>query len=166
VRDHLLKMYEMTLGDAKKQVADVPCERFAEVPFPGAKHPGWVLGHLALGGAMGAAHLRHPSDPSPACEGVPEAWMKTCMGEPTTDRGSYGTKDDVLGAYESAHEQLSSALRDAGDDVLNAEFPNPEWRSFFPTLGVMAFYMMAHHEGYHLGQLTQWRRAAGFGPAE
>jgi hypothetical protein len=47
--------------------------------------------------------------------------------------------------------------------LLATEFPNPEYRAFFPTIGDAAFYLMAFHEGWHLGQLSTWRRAIGLG---
>lgn len=165
MRDHVLNTYAMTLNTARALVDDVPCERFAELPFDSAKHPGWVLGHLAIAGAMGAAHIREPENPSPEFKGVPSAWMASCMGAPTTDRAAFGTKDELLAALDAAHADFAGRYSAASDDVLNSQFPNPDYRSFFPTIGSGMFYLMAHHEGYHLGQLSMWRRGAGFGPA-
>jgi len=165
MREAVLGSYAMTLNTAHGLVADVPCERFTELPFDGAKHPGWVLGHLAIAGAMGAAHLREPQNPSPSFEGVPAEWMAACMGEPTADRGAYGTKDQLLAALDRAHADFAAGFAAASDETLATEFPNPDYRGFFPTLGAGAFYLLTHHEGYHLGQLSQWRRAAGFAPA-
>lgn len=160
MRSQVIKVYAMTLDDARKQVADVPCERFAELPFEGAKHPGWVLGHLALASGMGLAHLRGEE----GVAGVPEAWSASCMGVPSGERALFGTKDQLLGELERVHKELAQAYQAASDERLATEFPIPDWRSFFPTIGDAEFYLMAHHEGYHLGQLSQWRRAAGFTP--
>ncbi|MBZ0171879.1 MAG: hypothetical protein K8E66_05820 [Phycisphaerales bacterium] len=64
------------------------------------------------------------------------------------------------------HEELATEFESVSGDVLASPFPVEAWRDDFPTLADAAVYVMAHHEGYHLGQITQWRRAAGFGPAE
>ncbi len=162
MKDYLLNTYAMTHGLARNLVADVPCERFAEEPFAGAKHPAWVLGHLTLAGAMGVAYLKDPTNPTPAMEGLPQEWMPLFMGPPLADRGAYPTKDEILGAFDQAHAGFSTAVQHGPEEVFNMIFPNEQWRSFFPTLGSAGFYLMAHHEGYHLGQLSQWRRAAGF----
>ncbi|MEM1183596.1 MAG: DinB family protein [Planctomycetota bacterium] len=165
MRDQILGIYALTLSDAKRLVSDVPCERFAEVTHEASKHPGWVLGHLALASAMGAAHLRDPENPSPEFVGVPTEWQASCMGEPTADRDAFGKKDQLLEVLEAAHDDYTARFKAASDADLEAEFPNPDYRSFFPTQGVAAVYLLAHHEGYHLGQLSQWRRTAGFGAA-
>ncbi|MEM7755328.1 MAG: DinB family protein [Planctomycetota bacterium] len=166
MKDHLLGTYAHTLNIAKALTADVPCERFTELPFEAAKHPGWVLGHLSIASAMTAAHLREPTNPEPAFEHVPAEWMGPCMGETIATRDTYAKKDALLAALESAHADVVDRFAAAGDDVLALEFPKAEYRDFFPTLGACAVYMLGHHEGYHLGQLSQWRRAAGFGKPE
>ncbi len=162
MRNHILKTYAMTLEQAGKLVADVPCERFAEVPYAFAKHPAWVLGHLSMASGMGAAFLEHPDQAEPGMSDVPAAWAETCMGEPSSDRAKFATKDELLAELARIHSVFADRFTNTGDDVLAREFPNPDWRSFFPTIGDAVFYMMTYHEGYHLGQLSQWRRAAGF----
>ncbi|MCB1281804.1 MAG: DinB family protein [Salinibacterium sp.] len=166
MKEQILKTYSMTLDQGRKLVADVPDERFAELPYPGAKHPGWVLGHLCLGSGMGAAYLRHPDQADPGVSDVPANWAESCMGEPSDDRAKFGSKDELLAQFERVHSIFSEEFGKASDALLAAAFPNPDWRSFFPTLGDAVFYLLCYHEGYHLGQLSQWRRAAGFAPVE
>ena len=162
MKDFLLGTYAQTLNMAKTLVADVPCERFAELPFPGAKHPGWVLSHLSIGGAMGDAFLREPENPTPAMEGVPMEWMQSAMGEPEGNRDAFAKKEEIIAALERTHASFSERFAAASDDVLAMPNPSPGFREVFPTIGSGAFYLLGYHEGYHLGQLQQWRRAAGF----
>lgn len=166
MKDHVLKSYAMTLEQATKLVADVPDERFAEVPYPHAKHPAWVLGHLSLASGMGSAILEHPELVEPGLSGVPEAWAETSMGEPSSDRSKFATKDELLAELSRVHGVFAERFTKVSDDVLAREIPNPDWRSFFPTISDAVFYLLTYHEGYHLGQLSQWRRAAGFAAAE
>ncbi len=165
MRQQILRIYGSTLTDAKKLTADVPGDRFAEQPYAGAKHPAWVLGHLSLASGMALDHIRG----NPGGFGsVPEAWAEMGMPgvEVRADRALYAPKDELLATLERAHGELAAAFEAASDETLASPFPIEEWREFFPTIADMAVYVMAHHEGYHLGQLSQWRRAAGFGPAE
>ena len=62
MRQQILRIYGSTLTEAKKLTADVPCERFAELPFDGSKHPAWVIAHIALASGMVLNFLRGESD--------------------------------------------------------------------------------------------------------
>lgn len=163
MRASILSLYASTLDQAQQLVADAPCARLAEVPFEGAKHPAWVLPHLCIASGMVADYLRGKD--GFGC--VPAAWTEVCMpgSECKPDRALYPKKDEVLTTLSAAHAELAETFTNASDEVLAREFPIEDWRSFFPTLGHAAIYVMTHHEPYHLGQVTQWRRAAGLGAA-
>jgi hypothetical protein len=161
MKQQILNLYAMTLGSAEKLMAEVPCERCAELPYADAKHPGWVLSHLALGSGMMVGFLRGENG---SYGSVPAAWAEVGMpGAPILgERGKYATKDELLGAMRSVHEELAALFTEATDEQLARAFPIEEYREFFPTMLDASVYLMAHHEGYHLGQMSQWRRAAGF----
>lgn len=163
MKTQILGLYAYTLAEAEKLVADVPDERFAELPYPNAKHPAWVLTHLSVGSGMLAGCLR--GDPKDLA-GVPASWPELCpAGAPVSgDRAPFASKEELLSTLRSVHESLAGIVEAMPDDELAAEFIVPEWRDFFPTNAVSIAYMLGHHEGYHLGQLSQWRMAAGFGP--
>lgn len=160
MRDHLIGAYGHTLDTARKLIADVECPSCAKLPHAGAKHPAWVLGHLAIAAGMGAELLGKTSP-------VPKGWEAWCgIGtEPGAERAAYPKKAELIGTLERGHEALVAAVRGASDHELDAVLPIPEYRSFFPTTRDAVFYLMSAHENYHLGQLSAWRRAAGMGPA-
>ncbi|WP_428387941.1 DinB family protein [Mucisphaera sp.] len=165
MKTQILGLYAHTLSEAKKLVADVPDERFAELPYLNAKHPAWVLAHLAVGsGMLAGCLLGDPKD----FAGVPASWSE--LGQPggpvSGDRSLFPSKADLLTTLEAVHGTLAGLVETMTEKELAAEFVVPEWRDFFPTNGVAIAYMLGHHEGYHLGQLTQWRMATGFGPPE
>jgi|GEM_PF-361488 len=166
MKQHILGTYAMTLEQARKMVDAVPCERFAEQPFEGSKPAAWVLTHLCLGSGMMVGYFDNPTSADAGLGGVPEAWAPIAMpgSEVSYDRGIYATKDVLLAELERIHTELASRMENASPELLATEFPHPEYRAFFPTIGSAAFYLMAYHEGYHLGQLSAWRRGAGFGP--
>ena len=163
MRTQVLNIYAMTLDASQKLMTDIPCERCAELPFDSAKHPGWVLGHLSIASGMIAAYLGGEEGIS----GVPEDWMKSCApGVPiTADRGQFGTRDQLMSEMVRVHALAAERFGNVSDADLAKPFPNPDYRAFWPTLADGAFYLLAYHEGYHLGQLSSWRRAVGFGPA-
>ncbi|MFG0306009.1 MAG: DinB family protein [Phycisphaerales bacterium JB040] len=166
MKQHVLSTYAMTLDQARKLVDGVPCERCAEEPFEGAKHPAWVLTHLCLGSGMMIGYFESPDNPQPGLGGVPADWAPIAMpgSDVAYDRATYPKKDNLLTELARAHTELVKRFEAASPELLAAEFPHPEYRAFFPTIGAAAFYLMAYHEGYHLGQLSGWRRAAGFPP--
>lgn len=167
MRAHLLKTFAGTLDQARTLVADVPCERFSELPHPGAKHPGWVIGHLCVGAGFAAAILgEDPEDFTTVC-GVPERVMgATGPGStPEPDRDTYPTKDELLAEFERIHGMAAARLEAIDEARLSDPLPMEEYRAFWPTIGDAAFYLLATHEPYHLGQLSVWRRAAGMDAA-
>jgi hypothetical protein len=167
MRAHVLKAFAGSLDQARSLVADVPCERFAELPHPGAKHPGWILGHLCVGSGFAAAILgTDPADFATVC-GVPEKMLSgTGPGStPGTERDAYATKDELLAELGRLHALAATRLEAIDEDRLAAPLPMEEYRDFWPTIGDAAFYLMGTHEPYHLGQLSVWRRAAGLDAA-
>lgn len=163
-RDQILATYARTLADAKRLAGDVPDDRFAELPFTGAKHPAWVLSHLCVASGMAAAFLSNDATDHGGMSGIdPEIAAKSGPGSaPEADRALYVSKDVLLSELERVHGLADERLRAIDDAALAAEFPLEDYRAFWPTTGDAAVYMLGYHEGYHLGQLSQWRTAAGF----
>lgn len=164
MKQPILNVYAMTLDTALRLVDGVPDERFAELPHEGAKHPAWVLSHLTVAGGMGAALLSDQPEEYSGLSGVPAAWAEVSApgSELVADRAAYGSKDELVAELRRVHELYSERFASASESHLNSELPKPEYRSFFPKRIDCAVYMMAHHEGYHLGQLSSWRRAMGY----
>ena len=165
MRQQILNTYAMTLDTAKKLVADVEDPDFAKPAFDEAKHPAWTLSHLAIASGMAAAFLDPRAGDGPM-GGVPDAWAKVSAPgvSITNERDAYATKPELLGELERVHALASDRFANASDAHFASPFPNPDYRAFWPTVGDGAFYMLAYHEGWHLGQLSQWRRATGYPP--
>lgn len=165
MRQQILSTYAMTLDTAKELVADVDCADLARPAYDEAKHPAWTLSHLAIASGMAAVFL-DPSAGDGPIGGVPESWMAaSAPGVPiTNDRNAYAKKDVLLAELERVHALASERFTNVSDELLASEFPHPDYRAFWPTVGDGAFYMLAYHEGWHLGQMSQWRRATGYPP--
>lgn len=165
MRTQILSTYAMTLDTARKLVADVECADCAKPVYDEAKHPAWTLSHLSIASGMTAAFLDPAAGAGPL-GGVPEAWAEVSAPgvSITNERDRFAKKDDLLAELERTHAIVAHLFENVSEEHLASVFPIPDYRAFWPTVGDGAFYMMAYHEGWHLGQLSQWRRAAGYPP--
>lgn len=159
MKDHVLKAFSHTMQDAEKLVADVACDACADTAHNIEKHPAWVLAHLTVGAQYVSVILGKRDKPD-------EALAKAAApGTPVSaNRADYPTKDELLAGFKAAHAEASEAFAAASDEHLASELPMPEYREFWPTIADAMFYMMVRHEPFHLGQLTQWRKATGRAP--
>ena len=151
--------YARTLDYARRLVADVPPGRMACAPAAGMNHPSWVLGHLTWAGGFTAALLGVPPV-------VPDGWedLFSNAGRPVADVAAYPDKAVLLSALEATHAATAPALLAATDEQFAAVLPMEDFRRVFPTVGDAIVYLVAAHEGIHLGQLSAWRRVLGLPP--
>jgi hypothetical protein len=155
--DETLNSCRLTLDYLRRLVADVSDEDFACQPHGMANHPAWIIGHLtfscqAIGGELGLMPW------------LPDDW-KDRFGtgsQPTADRHVYPTKAELLAALENGRQRLSSRLNALGDAGMAAELPDERYRETFPTLGHAVVHILGGHAAVHVGQLSVWRRAAGY----
>ena len=64
-------------------------------------------------------------------------------------------------AWKQQLERAQKLFAPLNDEQLRMPNPLDSTRTRFPTLGDFACYIMTGHLGYHLGQLSGWRGAAG-----
>lgn len=126
-------------------------------------HPAFIVGHLAtypawLLGMMGA----EPGPAAmPATYGPLFSAKAECVSDPDGTR--YPAKDELVKAFNEAHGRLFSVLREVDDDTLAKPNSSEGMRDMFPTIGMLADFMLGMHAGTHLGQLSAWRRCMGLG---
>ncbi|MFA9478438.1 DinB family protein [Phycisphaerales bacterium AB-hyl4] len=142
---------------ANAQVAELTAEQMVAQPSPNAtmNHPAWVLGHLCVYNSVSSKLLGGEA----LC---PEAWETTFgMGStPQPSADAYPSKQTLLDTFASSTTSAMDALLSASEDALQQ--PAPEvMRDFFPTVGDYVLYDLTAHVGFHLGQLSAWRRAMG-----
>ncbi len=148
----------LTLG--QKLAAGVDAADMALQPTPGVNHPAWILRHLSAYHPVVLDLLagRTPEDPKTHRYGMQSA--------PVPDASEYGAWDDVVAEYRRGGEQVLAALNGLGSDderlaVLLHKMPVERWQEKFPLAGSILSYLLVHHEGFHLGQLSAWRRFRG-----
>lgn len=139
-----------------EQVADVAAPDMVAQPNGIMNHPAWVIGHLTctcqlLGGAIGLPEWL-PSD------------FARCFGTgsvPVADAGLYGTKDNALAMLRDAQSRITHAVGQLDDSRLDEPFPDESYRDVFPSIRHALTQVLVGHTGYHVGQLTLWRKAMG-----
>ena len=128
-------------------------------PKPGTKTSGWLIGHLVVTGDF----ARKLCGRKAIC---PVEWRPLFNpgSTPSTDAATYPSMTELTTAFRDVYADLCDAAARADPETLNAANPYTSARASFPTAGDFAGYLMAGHLGYHLGQVSAWRAAAGFAP--
>lgn len=139
-----------------ESVQDIPDARMAEQPQGNVNHPAWTLSHLNLTAGF-LLQLLDETCP----EFNPADGAKFGPGsKPVPDLSVHASKETLLRQLTQRHTQIDAAVR--AKHATYFDRPTPEnLRQFAPTVGKIAMYLLTAHENYHLGQLMQWRRAAG-----
>ena len=158
MHENILHAYAFNLGYARKLVGDVPDERMAEQPAGIPNHAAWIIGHLA--NTCDFAGQQLGLDPI-----SPNQWAERFGNGsvPVADRSKYPAKAALLKALEDGHARVAEALGKADPKALEAENPVEGLRPAAPTVRDLLTFILTTHEAIHLGQLSAWRRAAGFG---
>lgn len=149
---HLLAFQRNFIG---RLVNDIPEEKMTAQPGGIVNHPAWQLGHLAyaqdqivkwLGGALAL-----------------EAWIPRFgrMSTPLPDRAAYESKQELLRVLDERRGEAARLLKSASADDLAKPVPNPNMVRVFPSIGNLVTFLATTHEGWHLGQIANWRRAMG-----
>jgi hypothetical protein len=154
-----LNSYRLTLDYLRRLVADVPDADLARQPSGVVNHPAWVIGHLtfscqALGGEFGLAAW------------LPQEWEKMfgTGSVATPDRSAYLSKAELLAALADGQARVSDRVTTLGDARMSGVLPDERYRATFPTLGHAVVHVLTSHAAVHVGQVSAWRRAAGYQP--
>ncbi|MEZ6235652.1 MAG: DinB family protein [Phycisphaerales bacterium] len=145
-------------------VEDVPESRMTEQPGGIVNHPAWTLSHLNAYAGFLLSMLEDAGGPTP--DAPPHADAESEMARygygttPVPDPAAYATKRDLLDRFKDRDARLAAVV--AANHA--ATFPKPAPPAFqphCPTIGHLAITLLVAHPPHHLGQLRQWRRAAG-----
>ena len=159
--DYALTVYDFNLAFAEQLLSDIPPERMAEQPLPGMNTPAWIIGHLAM-----------VNDTALPLAGRPVAgrhnWepLFGAGTPPTPGDTPFPTKNELLTELRASHAALAQAVRTIDPALLSQPnpVPFPVVRRSFPTVGEMLAQLLTGHYALHLGQISAWRRAAGWTP--
>lgn len=155
----VLNSYRLTLEYLHRLVADLPDERLARQPHGVVNHPAWIIGHLthsceAIAGELGLSSW------------LPDDWSRQfgTGSVPTADRSAYPAKAELLAALSDAQARVSDRLVVLGEAGMEVPLPDERYRAIFPTVGHAVVHILGGHAAMHEGQVSAWRRAAGYAP--
>ena len=122
--------------------------------------PRWILGHLAIATDF-AAQVAGGRRLCPA------AWHKA-FGPGSRDDDAGGptpSREELIEAIERGHAQVIELASVATTEAMAAPPPVAFFEGTpITTKGHLFTQLITVHESYHLGQLSAWRRQAGFPP--
>ena len=129
-----------------------------EQPGTIVNHPAWTLSHLNAYAGVLLSMLEDPSVPPPTADAEMERFGYGTT--PVPDRAAYATKRELLDRFRDRNARLAAVVAEKHSEL----FPRPSPEKFHPhapTIGHIAITLLVAHPPHHLGQLKQWRRAAG-----
>lgn len=128
-------------------------------PIEGNKSAGWILGHLCITGDFGLRQCGRPPI-------GPKEWRAAFSpGTKSSDLKpeAYPRMADLVSTFRAIYKELPAALASAEASVLDVPNPFEPARAGFPMLREFLPWLVTGHLAYHIGQLGDWRRAAGLG---
>lgn len=152
----ILGIHAMITAFLLDAVADIPESRMTEQPGPIVNHPAWTMSHLnAYAGSL-LAMFDDRSVPTADAEMERYGYGTT----PVADRSAYPTKRELLDRFSERNARVAAVV--AAKHALYFPRSAPEkFQPHAPTIGHIAITLLVAHPPHHLGQLRQWRRAAG-----
>lgn len=159
----ILSIHAMISGFLLGTVEDVPESRMIEQPgvVGGGgivNHPAWTLSHLNAYAGVLLSMLDDPSVPASMADAEMERYGYGST--PVVDLAAYATKQELLERFRERNARVAAVVAERHADY----FPRPSPEKFHPhapTIGHIAITLLVAHPPHHLGQLKQWRRAAG-----
>jgi DinB superfamily len=144
------------LGYFHKAVSDLDEKRLAQRAAGRGHSPRWIIGHLAVSADYGLMGLGG----SRLCS---EQWHKAFgLGSVETDDVA-PPRGELIAALDIGYDRLLHAGREAAATTLDKPFEHPLFAgSTVRTLGHALTHLLTTHLAFHLGQLSAWRRQAGF----
>jgi hypothetical protein len=154
----ILNVHALVNGFLVEAVADVPESRMTEQPGTIVNHPAWTLAHLnAYAGAL-LSMLDDPNVSPAAADAEMERYGYGTM--PVADRGAYATKRELLERFKERNARLAAVVVERHAEYFQRPSP-AKYHPHASTIGHIAITLLVAHPPHHLGQLKQWRRAAG-----
>ena len=127
-------------------------------PQPAAKTAGWLVGHMCVTGDF----ARHLCGARAICAREWRAAFNPGT-TPSADAASYPPMSALCDTFRAVYTDLLTTAASADPAKLSMANPYEPARGGFATAGDFVIYMMTGHLSYHLGQLAEWRTAAGLG---
>ncbi len=157
----ILNIHGMIHGFLLHVLEDIPESRMTEQPSGIVNHPAWTLSHLNAYAGRLLAMLDDPSMPAPTADAELERYGYGTT--PVADPAAYATKRELLERFRERNARLAVVVAEKHSDYFPRRSPEM-FHPYSPTIGHIAITLLVTHPPHHLGQIKQWRRAAGIAP--
>ncbi|MBC7771700.1 MAG: DinB family protein [Pyrinomonadaceae bacterium] len=154
----ILDIHAMINGFLIEVVEDIPESRMTEQPGAIVNHPAWTLSHLNAYAGVLLSMLNDPSVPPPTADAEMERYGYGTT--PVADPAAYATKRELIDRFRDRSARLAAVVANKHADYFPRASPE-KYHPYSPTIGHIAITLLVAHPPHHLGQLKQWRRAAG-----
>ena len=155
--------YAVHTAYGRTLAADLPDDRFTEVPLPGMNPPVWLLGHVAVVGNFALSLLAGLGLDAPAVD-LP-GWRENFgVGtEPLVYQPGFAppSADDLRDAVAATHDRFHARTAEVTPAMCAEPVTIERIAARFPTHGDLLTHLLTTHDAVHWGQLSAWRRAAG-----
>jgi len=160
MRDRAAAMFGWAHGITAKYAEPFNADNATRQPLPTSNHALWSLGHLAISNEWFASLI----DGKPA--GVTDAQDKLFgMGSsPNPSADAYPSFVEIKSMFDASATRMQAAVKGLSDEDLLA--PCASDTGGFCTDKLDALLKAAWHEGWHLGQIAELRKAFGLIPAK
>jgi len=156
--EHELVVFAYNLHMAHRLASDLTAEQMSQQIGGVGQTPAWILGHLAIATDYASQLLGRPKS-------LDNSWH-TAFGPgseinhpqtPTNDKAV------LLDALARGHKVVVDAASQTDLSSLTSPHPVPLFEGTpIVSCGHLVSHLLTGHEGYHLGQLSAWRRQKGF----
>ena len=158
VIDVILTGHSRIIDYGTKLVADLSDEQMILQPRANINHPAWILSHLNA--YLPIMQNLMKGEPFPDPKDHPFGMQSS----PQQDMSLYPGRSDLSRTFQEGNLAAAALLRELGEDALKQPVQLKRWQEGMPVSGMALGYIMLAHQGIHLGQISAWRRAAGFPP--
>jgi hypothetical protein len=155
----ILNIHAMINGFLGDAVEEIPESRIVDQPGTIVNHPAWTLSHLNAYSGLLLSMLDDPSVPTVDAEMERYGYGTT----PVNDPAAYATKQQLLDRFRARNARVAVVVADKHSDYFPRPAP-PQFQPHAATIAHIATTLLVAHPGHHIGQLNQWRRAAGLAP--
>ncbi len=152
-RQHAVALLEFTRKVSNDILKGITDDKLTHQPSPTDNHALWVMGHLAATDGWIASTLNIPG------VNVPEPVTKAYSGGSKPSPKGNPPVADVRKAFNEAHAAVVAWLREAPESALTTDLK--EKTGGFATDPIDAMLKLSWHEGWHMGQVANVRKALG-----
>lgn len=153
---HAVETMKFAHGMLDTMLSSLPAEKALHQLHPTSNHVVWTLGHLACTYAWFSSTID-----GKGAAAIPQAWGPLFgMGsKPVTDAKAYPAIEDVKKGYDAAFAAYIKQVE--GLSEAEAWSAPATDTGGFAHSKIDAAYKCAWHDGWHLGQIADLRRALG-----